>query len=530
MVYTSLKKLKHHLAGFDMVVKESTIATAITKGSWEFEHTKDCFRDEINPFVKALKDIFNTFDQYLIDELTEVQNVFHQMEQAVEQHRLESKIFKIKMNQVLNENERLLKQVINKDIVNIVVNSFMNSTSVNMHECTILFQIKVLQVDQYFELNEWKAQSQEKDTIIRKLKEKIKSLSGNMNEDKVKKDIEEIETINIELDHMEELKKLKWKVVIDNVITTHTIAPKMLKVDVELIALKLLNNRTVHSNCLRHTQEQAMILREVVKQGKSKNPLNNSLDHACKYTKRIQKLLILIRQTCPSINKSSDKLVAVTPKNKDKRVRFNEPVTTFRNTNSKTASSSNLVSNNPALSSTRVKPSTSASGSQPSGNTKKDKIQRPPSRTVIVQHSMFNANSELICVKCNGCMLSENHDFCVFNVINEVNARSKSKSVKNTSKRKVCKSTGKVFTKTGYTWRPTGRTVIIVGNACPLTRITRTAEVSLGKPTALEMDTPKPVVTLVYSRIPKKSKTSVLISKPKIIKSISAKNKEPNKS
>ncbi|GJW67500.1 hypothetical protein Tco_0121924 [Tanacetum coccineum] len=89
MVNTSLKKLKHHLAGFDVVVKERTTTTAITEGSWGFEHTKACFRDEIIPFVKALKDLFNTFDQYLIDELFEVQNVFHQMEQAVEQHRLE---------------------------------------------------------------------------------------------------------------------------------------------------------------------------------------------------------------------------------------------------------------------------------------------------------------------------------------------------------------------------------------------------------------------------------------------------------
>nr|GEV55246.1 alpha/beta hydrolases superfamily protein [Tanacetum cinerariifolium] len=32
MVNTSLKKLKHHLAGFDVVVKERTMATAITKG------------------------------------------------------------------------------------------------------------------------------------------------------------------------------------------------------------------------------------------------------------------------------------------------------------------------------------------------------------------------------------------------------------------------------------------------------------------------------------------------------------------
>ncbi|GJU25179.1 retrovirus-related pol polyprotein from transposon TNT 1-94 [Tanacetum coccineum] len=58
-----------------------------------------------------------------------------------------------------------------------------------------------LSFDQLFELNELKAQSQEKDTVIKKLKERIKSLSGKMNEDKIKKDLEEIETINIELDH-----------------------------------------------------------------------------------------------------------------------------------------------------------------------------------------------------------------------------------------------------------------------------------------------------------------------------------------
>nr|GEZ63581.1 hypothetical protein [Tanacetum cinerariifolium] len=45
----------------------------------------------------------------------------------VEQHRLESKKFEIKMNQVSNENGRLLAQVINRDIVNIVVNSYVDS-------------------------------------------------------------------------------------------------------------------------------------------------------------------------------------------------------------------------------------------------------------------------------------------------------------------------------------------------------------------------------------------------------------------
>ncbi|GKE84860.1 hypothetical protein Tco_1558602, partial [Tanacetum coccineum] len=58
--------------------------------------------------------------------------------------------------------------------------------------------------------------------------------------------------------------------------------------------------------------------------------------------------------------------------------------------------------------------------------------------------------------------------------------------------------------------------------------ITTPAEVPLRKPIALETDTPKPVVTLVYSRKPRKSKTNLPASKPKIVKSISANNKEPS--
>ncbi|GJU95344.1 hypothetical protein Tco_1320100 [Tanacetum coccineum] len=143
MVNTSLKKLKHHLAGFDVVVKVRTTTTTITEGSWGFEHTKACFRDEIIPFVKALKDLFNTFDQYLIDELSEVQNVFYQMEQAVEQHCLESKTFEVKLNKVLNENERLSEQVINKDIVNIIMNSSVDNACVNMHECEKCLKLKI---------------------------------------------------------------------------------------------------------------------------------------------------------------------------------------------------------------------------------------------------------------------------------------------------------------------------------------------------------------------------------------------------
>nr|GFB23361.1 hypothetical protein [Tanacetum cinerariifolium] len=252
MVNSSLKKLKFHLASFDVVVKERTTATAITEGTWGFEHTKACFRDEIIPFVKALEHLVNLFDQLLIDELTKVQNVFNQIEKAVEQHCVEKNKFQVKMNDVLKENERLLEQAISVDIVNIVVHANVNHAckSVNECKCCVTFETELqrdfikrecydtlfkqyitlekhcisLEVDnqlkqelfqrnnsfskqiaptfdRLFEINDLKAQSQEKDTVIMKLKERLKSLSGNVKEEKIKRELEEIETINIELDH-----------------------------------------------------------------------------------------------------------------------------------------------------------------------------------------------------------------------------------------------------------------------------------------------------------------------------------------
>nr|GEW18034.1 hypothetical protein [Tanacetum cinerariifolium] len=135
MVNSSLKKLKFHLASFDMVVKERTTATAITEGTWGFKHTKACFRDDIIPFVKELKELFNSFDQFLIDELTKVQNVFHQMEQNVKQHCVEKNKFQDKMKNVLKDNDRLLKQAISLDIMNIVAHDHVNSAYKTVNVC-----------------------------------------------------------------------------------------------------------------------------------------------------------------------------------------------------------------------------------------------------------------------------------------------------------------------------------------------------------------------------------------------------------
>ncbi|GJX17640.1 retrovirus-related pol polyprotein from transposon TNT 1-94 [Tanacetum coccineum] len=144
----------------------------------------------------------------------------------------------------------------------------------------------------------------------------------------------------------------------------------------------------------------------------------------------------------------------------------------------------------------------SASRSQPSGNTKNNRISRTTSTNLKnkvevhpmsiksnlnkknrviepvchanVKHTMSNTNSELICVKCNQCMFDANHDVCFLEFVNDVNVHSKSKSAKRSKKKQSWKPTGKMFTDIGYMWKPTGRTFTIVGNSCPLTRFTST--------------------------------------------------------
>ncbi|GKC38070.1 hypothetical protein Tco_1050454, partial [Tanacetum coccineum] len=117
---------------------------------------------------------------------------------------LESKTFEVKMNQVLSENERLLAQAIDKDIVKTVVNLSVNANGETVTECQKCLELEtelVKKKDFLFELSELKAQSQAKDTVIVKLKEQIKSLKGNVEDSSVKMDMDEIETLNIELEH-----------------------------------------------------------------------------------------------------------------------------------------------------------------------------------------------------------------------------------------------------------------------------------------------------------------------------------------
>nr|GFC00859.1 hypothetical protein [Tanacetum cinerariifolium] len=83
----------------------------------------------------------------------------------------------------------------------------------------------------------------------------------------------------------EQLDKLKGNAVITEAVSLNPINPKLLKVDVTPVVLKLRKNRTAHTDYIRHTQEQAATLRKIVESERLLSPLNTSLDYACKYTR-----------------------------------------------------------------------------------------------------------------------------------------------------------------------------------------------------------------------------------------------------
>ncbi|GKE39610.1 hypothetical protein Tco_1463015, partial [Tanacetum coccineum] len=243
LVNTSLKKLKYHLGQFDNVMKKRITPDALIEGEWGFEHTKAVFLKEIISFVKTLKDIFNVFDKDLLNEKTEVQTVFNQMQAAVQQYHVDKQCFEIQKKHFLIENDLLLDQIISQDIVNIVVNSSLDkNTSVNVNSFVAMNDSM-----NYVEMCNKCLELEEKVFVITALKN--------------------------------DLRKLKRKEIADNaaqMTNATTIAPGIYKLDLVILAPMVKNNREAHEYYLKHTMEQDAILKEVVEQAKSRNPLDSA--------------------------------------------------------------------------------------------------------------------------------------------------------------------------------------------------------------------------------------------------------------
>nr|GEZ60828.1 integrase, catalytic region, zinc finger, CCHC-type, peptidase aspartic, catalytic [Tanacetum cinerariifolium] len=260
---------------------------------------------------------------------------------------------------------------------------------------------------------------------------KVKSCSNKMNY------VSEPEKVLVITALKEQLDKLKGKAVITKAVSLNPIDPKLLKLDVTPVVLKLRKNRTAHIEYIRHTQGEAATLRKIVESERLLSPLNTSLDYA--YNTKNNR----IRQT-------------------PKKAKKNKVEDHLRMVNSSLNKASIVDSK----------------------------------ATSSVLNSMSNVNSNLKCALSNGCLFSDNNDTCVGAYKNSVNARKKSKSVKPPVKRKVWKPTGNVFKTVRYIWKPTGQTFTLVGNVCPLTRIATPTIVPPREPILIFNKIDKPVVTL----------------------------------
>ncbi|GKD77127.1 hypothetical protein Tco_1339748 [Tanacetum coccineum] len=226
----------------------------------------------------------------------------------------------------------------------------MNNKTVNNQNAVEILEI--------FKINEWKAKLDAKDVSIASLKKYIESLKGK---NVIKKDA----IMN------------KAKVI----------APRMFKLDLEPLSPKVLKNIDAHIDYIKHTQENADILRGLVQHARALRPLDIDLDSA------LMKSSTSASRSQPSGNTKNNRISQTTSSNQK-----------------------NKVENHPR--------------SVKSSSNKKYRVIELVCNA-NVKHSMLNANSKLICATCNGCLFDTIHDSCVLDFVNDVNVRSKSKSLRS---------------------------------------------------------------------------------------------------
>ncbi|GJX66965.1 putative ribonuclease H-like domain-containing protein [Tanacetum coccineum] len=167
------------------------------------------------------------------------------MEQAVEQHRLESRTFEVKMNQVLSENERLLAQAIDKDIVKTVVNLSVNASDETVTECQKCLELETELV-------------KKKDFVDKETYDKLckcfttlekhcitLEADSQLNQEIFQQEnsvLNQNAPINIksgEISDLNELRKLKGKAIDNEDTVTYSVDPKVSKDNMELITPKI---------------------------------------------------------------------------------------------------------------------------------------------------------------------------------------------------------------------------------------------------------------------------------------------------
>ncbi|GKB00287.1 hypothetical protein Tco_0828280 [Tanacetum coccineum] len=349
LVNASLKKLKFYLAKFDSVVKIRTIPDALIE---------DVLLSVMNSITLNGKSVSldmqrsESYDKcFDLDvELLKTQNAYNELLKSYSQ--LEKHCISLELSIQLNQE------------------IFQKETSCGNQNA--------LKIPEYFENNKLKAQLQAKDTTICKLKEHVKSVRENDKEEKVKRDMDETDTINIELEHsvakllfenerlLKEIDHLKqiYKDQFDSIKRTRV----RTKEHSQSLILQLNSKSVENADLKAQIQGKVFVItslkndlrklkrKEIVKNaaqipvattiapGMFKLDLDplaprllNNRDahiHYLKYTQEkpniLREFLVYVRDTYPNAIKLSEKKVAVIPMNKVKNLGLKSSSSDYR--------------------------------------------------------------------------------------------------------------------------------------------------------------------------------------------------------
>ncbi|GJU51468.1 hypothetical protein Tco_1221023 [Tanacetum coccineum] len=272
------------------------------------------------------------------------------MEVAVDQCSVDKKLFEIEKKELKLENECLLEHIICQDVVNIVMHADDKSVNLLHVQNTFLddniaLDIMNIENDRLMELHvsqDLVHSAVNSLAVIKDYHSTKKVILRNERNLKLAVELSQMNELSKTCSRLEQrcislelkLQQLKGKSVADcrkSVNNPKVIAQTMLKLDLEPLSSKLKNNREAYVDYIRITKENDDTLRDIVEQAITPNPLDNALTYACLYTKHIQELLVYVSDTCPSSPSGSEKLVAVTPMNKARKVTFAKTSTTSRN-------------------------------------------------------------------------------------------------------------------------------------------------------------------------------------------------------
>ncbi|GKC26882.1 hypothetical protein Tco_1034176 [Tanacetum coccineum] len=313
------------------------------------------------------------FEHGLHKEHKEIKGVFTQMETEVAKCFVDKKYFKIEKKELSLDNDRLLEHIICQDVMNVVMHA--NDHHDNVLPLLISQDLVHTAINSLTAINDYKSMEQ------------------------------------ICVDEYEENLKLQTELANKNDMIKKAVYNKLSKRYLPPLSPCIKNNLAAHIDYLKHTQANANILHEIIEDAIELRPFDSNLASACKFVIRIQELLVYVSATCPSTKNASDKLVAVTPMNKTRKV-----------SNKK----KNKVEDQPRIAKSSLNNVNHISKIVCNEN---------------VKHSVLNANSELVCATCHECMFDAIHDQCVHDYLIDVNAHVKSKSVKSKSTKSKKKKT-----------------------------------------------------------------------------------------